>query len=220
MTEQENGLRPLSATEREILEEVTSSWLGHVSEDVEAYLDARGIDATARLTSRLGVVGGDVPPEFRKYTGMLAIPYLDRHGDPLTIRFRCLGEHDHRAQGHGKYLTMKDDPARMYGIRSIFDAGDVIHITEGELDSIVLNRIGLHSVAIPGANAFKRHHRRMLAGFSRIHVWGDPDEAGAEFNKAITRAMRQARPVPIRGGDVTDTFIAGGADALLALLEE
>lgn len=205
-------LRPLSATEKKELERVVTDWQGHLSEEVAGYLAERAIPATSALGHRLGVVGGDVPPEYRRYMGMLAIPYLDRYGSPLTLRFRKL-------RGDGpKYLSMPDDPSRMYNIKALFDAGDDISVCEGELDAVVLNSIGLPAVAIPGANNMKSHHRRMLAGFSRIHVWGDPDEAGVEFNRTVCKALRQARVVKLRDGDVTDTIVAEGADALKALI--
>ncbi|MEU7570356.1 toprim domain-containing protein [Micromonospora sp. NPDC049240] len=149
---------------------------------------------------------------------MLAIPYLDKDGKALSIRFRCMEEHDHRDHFHGKYNTVKDEPARMYNIGSLFRAGDEIHVTEGEFDAVILNKIGLPAVALPGANNFKPRHRRMLAGFSRVWVWGDPDDAGAEFTNKITRALRQAKGVRLRDGDVTDTYLKGGAEALLKIL--
>jgi DNA primase len=151
---------------------------------------------------------------------MIAIPYLDRHGKPLSIRFRCIEEHEHRDLFHGKYNTVKDEPARCFNIRAIFEAGDELHVTEGEFDAVILNKIGLPAVALPGANNFKPRHRRMLAGFSRIWVWGDPDDAGAEFTNKICRSLRQAKGLRLRDGDVTDTYLKGGEEALLAVLGE
>ncbi|WP_411120623.1 hypothetical protein [Streptomyces sp. x-19] len=148
---------------------------------------------------------------------MLAIPYLDRNGQPLTIRFRCLEEHDHRALGHGKYNTIKDDAPRMYGVDSIHAAGDEIHVTEGELDRIILRKVGFHAVAIPGAALWLPRHRRMLAGFSKVWVWSDPDDAGAELNNKVCRALRNAKGIRLRDGDVNETYMQGGAQALYDL---
>ena len=209
-------MRPLSDSQREALEEATSAYQGQLTADVARYLLARGIGREEAVTARLGVVA-DPYPGHGQFRGYLAIPYLDANGSPVQIRFRCLQEHDHRALGHGKYMTVKDDPARMYGIDSIHEAGDEIHVAEGELDRIILrHKLGVHAVAAPGANNWKGRHRRMLAGFSRIWVWGDPDDAGAEFTQRVTRALRQAKGIRLRQGDVTDTYLAGGADALLA----
>ncbi|MCZ4086231.1 MULTISPECIES: toprim domain-containing protein [Streptomyces] len=164
---------------------------------------------------------GDHPfPGHEKYRGMLSIPYLDRNDAPLTIRFRCLQDHDHRTFGHGKYNTIKDDPPRMYGVGSVHKADSVIEVTEGELDRIILEKLGLHAVAIPGASIWQGRHRRMLAGFNRVRIWGDPDDAGAEFTARICRALRSAKGMRLRAGDVTETYVQEGAEALLGLIKE
>jgi len=214
LTERE-PLRPLSVSQLETLEEATRSYQGAVTAPVAKYLHARGIGREEARTSRLGVVA-DPFPGHNMYRGMLAIPYLDRNGNPLTIRFRCLTEgctHDF----HGKYNTVKGDYPRMYGIGSIFEAQDEIHVTEGELDSIILCKLGLPAVAVPGAEMWFGRHRRMLAGFNRVWVWADPDDAGAELANKITRQLRSAKGVRLKA-DVTDTYIAGGADAIFAAL--
>jgi DNA primase len=212
-------LRPLSTSQREALLEATTAYQAAVTPDAARYLLARGIDRQTAHTFRLGVVA-DPAPGHTRFAGMLAIPYLDRHGRPLTLRFRCLTEHEHREHGHGKYTSITGDPVRMFNIGAIHRAGEEIHVAEGELDAIILTRIGLPAVAIPGALLWRAHHRRMLAGFSRVWVWGDPDDAGAEFTAKVTRSLRTAKGVRLRGGDVTDTYLTGGAGALHALIRQ
>ena len=209
-------LQPLSPTQKEMLEEAVSTYQAHITPEVAKYLLDRRIGREEAVTHRLGLVA-DPSPGHEKYRGMLAIPYLDRNGQPLTVRFRCLQEHNHRDYFHGKYNTIAADIPRMYGIGSIHRAGQDIHVTEGELDRIVLCKLGLHAVAIPGANMWFGRHRRMLAGFNRVWVWSDPDDAGAELLGKITRALRSAKAVRLKA-DVTDTYLAGGADALLSLI--
>lgn len=209
-------MRPLSVSQRETLEEATRAYEGALTAEVAQYLHARGLGREEATSARLGVVA-DPFPGHAKYRGMLAIPYLDRNGKPLTIRFRCLQEHNHRDFFHGKYNTLKDDIPRMYGIDSIHQAGDEIHITEGELDRAILRKLGLYAVAAPGANMWAGRHRRMLAGFSKVWVWGDPDEAGAEFSAKICRQLRTAKAVRMRDGDVTETYLQGGADSIFNL---
>lgn len=213
-------LRPLSASQREMVEEAVTSYEAALTRDVGAarYLLGRGFNPEVARTFRLGVVANPEPGHER-FAGMLAIPYLDRNGAPLTVRFRCLQSHNCRDHGHGKYMTIPEDPPRMFNVRAIFEAGDEISVTEGELDAITLCMCGIPAVAIPGAQLWRPHHRRMLAGFSRVWTWGDPDEAGGEFNNRLVRAMRQAKPVRLPNGDVNDTYRAGGADALHALIE-
>lgn len=215
--EEQESLQPLSVSQLETLEEATAAYQAAVTPHAAQYLAARGIDRQVAVTNRLGVVA-DPLPGHERFRGFLAIPYLDKDGQPLTIRFRCLEAHEHRDFGHGKYMSLPDDIPRMYGIDSVHAAADEIHVTEGELDRLVLKRIGLEAVAIPGAHLWKPRHRIMLSGFNRVWVWGDPDDAGADLVNKITRSLVRARGVRLRDGDVTDTYLAGGADALLALL--
>ena len=84
---------------------------------------------------------------------------------------------------------------------------------------MILGQLGLYAVAIPGANAWQGHHRRMLAGFSHIRIWADPDPAGVEFAGKIMQAMRNAKTVKLRSGDVSDTFMHEGAEGLLSLIQ-
>jgi DNA primase len=219
LSEQE-PLRPLSASQREALEEATASYQAAVTADAARYLQARGINQTAAATFRLGVVA-DPLPGHERFRGYLAIPYLDRQGQPLSIRFRCLNDyHVHRDHGHGKYMSITGEPARVYNVAAIHQAGDDIHVAEGEFDAQVLTLAGLPAVAIPGASGWQPHHRRMLAGFSRVWVWGDPDDAGADFTTRVCRALRTAKGVRLRHGDVTDTYLTGGTSALYALISK
>lgn len=211
-------LRPHSASQRETLDEATASYQAAVTANAARYLLARGIDRQTAHMFRLGVVA-DPAPGHARFAGFLAIPYLDRDSRALSLRFRCMQTHEHRDHGHGKYMSVTDEPARMFHIAAIHQADDEIHLCEGELDAVILNRIGLPAVAVPGVNAWRAHHRRMLAGFSKVWVWADPDDAGADLANRVTRALRSAKAVRLRGGDVTDTYLRGGAADLRALID-
>lgn len=219
MSEHER-LRPLSASQREALEEATATYQAAHTAASAAYLLARGIDRETATSFRVGVVGTDPAPGHGRYRGRISIPYLDKDGYPLSMRFRCIENHTCRDFGHGKYLSMVDEPSRVYNIAAVHNADDTIHVCEGEFDAMILTKVGLHAVAIPGVNAWKNHHRRMLAGFSRVWVWADPDDAGADFSQRLTRAMRQAKGVRLRVGDVTEEYLAGGASTLHALISQ
>lgn len=219
MSERE-PLRPLSASQKEALEEAVTSYQAAHTEGSARYLLRRGIDRALADTFRLGVVGPNPFPGHTRFVGWLVIPYLDKAGSPLSLRFRCMQDHEHRDFGHGKYMSMTDEPTRVFNVKAIHDAFDEINVTEGEFDAMILEKFVGPAVAIPGAQAWSNHHRRMLAGFSRINVWGDPDDAGAEFVQKVTRACRNARGVRLHDGDVTDTYKIGGKDALLALLPQ
>ena len=210
-------LRPLSASQRQMLETATSRYQAAVTADVARYLLARGIDRETARTFRLGVVADPVPGHGR-YAGFLAIPYLDAKGRPLSLRFRCMQNHTHRDFGHGKYMSISREPGRMFNVGAIHRADDTIHLCEGELDAIILTLIGLLAVAVPGAESWQPHFRRMLAGFSTVWVWADPDEAGADLTARVTRALRAAKPAELSIGDVGETYLHGGPAALHALI--
>lgn len=222
MTEHE-PLLPLSDSQRESLNEAVTAYEEALTATAARHLQARGVTRETAATFRLGSVREALPGHAR-YLGYLAIPYLDKQGEPVSLRFRCLEDHDHRAYGHGKYMSITDEPARVFNVRAIHEAvlypDGVIHVTEGEFDAITLNQIGLPAVAIPGASGFQPHHRRMLAGFNRVWVWGDPDDAGADFTNRVCRMMRAAKGVRLVGGDVSEMYVQGGAEALLELIDQ
>lgn len=186
--------------------------------DVEAakYLLGRGLTEETVLTARLGVVVDPIPAHDR-YRGWLAIPYLVK-GKPVRIRFRCLAKHDCDDYGHGKYGMATGERVLTYGVDSIHEAANELHVTEGEIDRLTLKQIGFHTIAFPGSGTWAPgRHGRMLAGFNRIYVWGDPDTAGAEFSTKITnRLPRSARAVQLKQGDINETFLAEGPESLIA----
>lgn len=186
------------------------------SEAAEYLLD-RGLTPETINTFRLGVAANPAP-EHRANIGKLSIPYLSAGGHPVSVRFRCIEEHDHRANGHGKYATVSGDPGRLFNVRAIPTAQYEIHLAEGEFDTIMLEQAGLPAVGIPGANNIKPHFYRLLAGFRRVWVWADPDDAGGEMARTITKRLKRAKTVPLKAGDVTETYLAHGAGGLHELI--
>lgn len=213
-------LEPITGDRQRLLGEAISRYTEALHHDVNGaqYLISRGFTRQIAERFRLGVVRGPMAGH-QKYEGMLAIPYLDGLGEPLTVRFRCISEHDHRAYHHGKYNSLPHDPGRLYNVGALHRAEDVVHLTEGEVDAMTLEVCGLPAVALPGAHAFMARHRKMLAGFSRVYVWGDPDDAGSEMVSKVMSSLRQAVPVNLIDGDVNETFIGQGKAGVLSLLE-
>jgi 5S rRNA maturation endonuclease (ribonuclease M5) len=220
-------LQPLSPSQRQMLTEAVEAYRAALADtetalDAWAYLTARDLDVDDMVrTHRLGVVTEPMVGHER-YRGWLAIPYLsagdDRH--PVQLRFRCLQEHDHKALGHGKYATISGERGRMYGVQNIPLATDTISLCEGELDAITLTACGFPAVAVPGASAWQSHYRRMLAGFSKVYVWADPDEAGFKLLDRVMKALPQARPVKLTEGDVNDTYGKHGKTHIQDLVRE
>lgn len=188
----------------------------------DGFLERRGLTADAASTALLGVVA-DPEPGHAWLEGWLSIPYLGYSlaGEEQcwSIRFRCPERHDCSNFGHGKYFGEAGEPTRMFNVRAIQDADDEIHVTEGELDAVTLNMLGLPAVAVPGANNWKPHYSRLLAGFNKVFVWGDPDAKGAEFNSTVLRSVRTSAAVRLSGGDVNETYLSGGYAAIREAME-
>lgn len=218
MTEHE-PLQPLTDSQREMLEEAVTGYQVSLTRAAAEYLVGRGLEPATVRTFRLGVVDDPMPGHERR-RGWLAIPYLDRDGRPLYIRFRRPPELDYD-ESIPKYLGMEGEPIRMFNVGAIHRAETEIHVTEGEFDAMVLSQLGLHAVALPGAVSFAGRHRRMLAGFNKIWVWGDPDDAGADFVNRVMKALPRARGVRLSKdvGDVTDTYLALGAEGIFELFD-
>ena len=219
MQEQEL-LLPVTDSQQETLDEVVKRYSVALTQDVGAvrYLRSRGLNREIVDGNRLGIVR---EPEHGHghLEGWLAIPYLDKKGMPLGIRFRCLRDHDHGVHGGSKYFGLPGEPTRVYNARAIVKAKNEVNVAEGELDCMTLTMIGLDAVGIPGVHNWKPHHKRMLAGFGIIHIWADPDTAGLEFARRVQSDLRHARVVPLQGGDVSETYVKHGAEHLLSLLE-
>lgn len=193
-------MRPLSASLKASLESQTAEFEEHLDLAL-LYLQARGIDQDTAKSFRLGVVGD----KNSKYYGRLAIPSLGLDSAPYNIRFRSLDGSE------PKYLGLPGVETRLFNVRAIHEADDEIHITEGELDAVVLNRLGLRAVGVCGANAWKKHHARMFAGFVRVYVWGDGDDAGSKFSAKVSDTLVSAYRCKVESGlDVTDLYLTSG----------
>ena len=199
------GLQPITDSKLSTLKEAVRRY--HSAAFLaEEWFDARGVSEESRNTFRLGLCEDPIPGH-EQYEGMICIPYLDSIGRVLKVRFR-------RLSGDGpKYMDLPHEHSRMFNTKAILNADRELHATEGEIDAIILEQLGYHAVALPGATQWQKHHPKMLAGFERIYAWGDPDSAGAEFNERILTSMRQAQAVKLNE-DVNDLFLSAGAEGV------
>jgi DNA primase len=214
-------LLPVPASQVRAMTEAVSQYESQITGTAAQYLANRGIDQATAQTFRLGVVGEAYSAEHVRYQGMLAIPYLghpakDEPEEVWAIRFHCFQKHEHMY--HGKYNTMKGDTPRLFYTRHLYGSGSTIHLTEGEFDAMILNKLGMPAMAVPGAHSWQMRHSEALRGFSRIYLWADPDEAGAELATTVSRSLRQTVIVRL-AQDVTDTYKDGGANAIREALE-
>ncbi len=189
----------------------------------DEFLAKRGLgsDSVASIvdTFRLGYVH-DPLPGHAMYRGWLAIPYLRRSatGDwsVVSIRFRCLTEHEH--QGHGKYMTTTGDRPRLFNTPALLTATDQIAICEGELDTITAAACGLDAVGVPGVDSWQKHYTPAFLGYDSVLILADADDAGQglRFAERVAGELPNARIVPmVEGHDVNSMVMEKGKRSLL-----
>jgi len=106
----------------------------------------------------------------------------------VNIRFRCLNdEHDHKAEGHGKYESLPGSGTWLYNTNALLKDSDSVGLIEGEIDAITSDLCGLPTVGAPGAQTWRPYMALPLLGYKQVIVIGDGDDAGKDFvNKAVT----------------------------------
>ena len=218
-------MRPLQASVLESLEKATSLFhdalrQGGGGPAVE-YLARRGIDPASPEGGavvdkfRLGYVATDDVPGFERFAGRLAIPNICASGHVVHMKFRALDPDDDR-----KYDAVSL-PQRLFNLRALNEAGPVLWLTEGELDAITLELLGVPAVAIPGSNNWQPHHARVLEGFERLVLIQDDDDAGenlADRLRSTELPLLVAKP-PAPHKDINAAFAAGDVERLRELIE-
>lgn len=212
----------LTSKARELMERATATYQADVVE-AKDFLLARGIDGATAKRFRLGVVKNPIIGH-EQYTNRLAIPYITPSG-VVDIRFRCIQNHDCKENKHGKYMSQPGHRARLYNTTSIMTADDTIAITEGEMDAIILNMIGIPAVGVPGAQAWNmEYYTRIFQDFTNVFVFGDGDEAGFKFARTVAATVEDATIIDVPTGfDVNDLYLTEGKEGILkrvGLLEE
>lgn len=189
---------------------------------VMGYLTDRGIGRETALAARLGAVVSPEPGH-ELATGRLAIPYINKLG-VIGMKFRCVLGHDCKAEGCPKYVCPVGQDVYLYGVLDADEDADTLHLTEGELDRLVLCQVlGEPAVGLPGVNTWEPHHGWHFKGWSRVLSWADGDKAGQDMNKRLRKEVQNFEAVSMPSGhDVNSLFLEQGADAIkrLAGLEE
>lgn len=200
----------------EFLERATTAYHATVA-DAADYLKARGINGEIAVAARLGYVR-DPLPGHENYRGRLAIPYITANGRVTDIRFRCAQAHDCKELGHPKYLSQPGHSPRLYNTVIWDSAENIIALTEGELDALILtHRVGIPAIGVSGVQAWKTLYRHAFEDFEEVLVFGDGDDAGRDWAGVVCNDLENATPVHMPDGmDVTDVFLASGAEELLA----
>jgi DNA primase len=191
------------------------------------YLEGRALGPDSAAQHRLGYAGNTGITGLEQFTNHLAIPYLSVDGHVVAIKFRNLGEGIRYGQPTGQ-------KARLFNVSAFERADDYIVVTEGEIDAISLDSLGIPAVGVTGINSFKPHHARLFEGFARVIVFKDddvPKPVPGRKNEDGSPVMRIASdelvatlreyelPVSVvkapGGKDVNDALVAGLGDELV-----
>lgn len=207
-----------------------------------AYLEARGIDLEYARQCGLGVVSGedDLTRVMPGLKGRLAIPYLTPAG-PRQMSFRCIKDHNCKEVPHAKYLPFpgmtdaeKRQSKRLYFVLSYQTAGATMCLTEGEIDALTLNMLGIPAMGVPGAENWQSHWTAVFEDFSSILVFRDGDvekvkpdgsivkPASDKFVSTIIKHLgSKVRVIKLPDGeDVNSVYVKEGYDALLGYMRK
>lgn len=219
----------LDAEQRQSLAEACELFQNQMTQEALSYLNGRGIDSATSREFSLGLVGEEVPPEYRAYRGRIAIPVLKRIGC-TGFSFRCIENHSCKEEGHPKYLTK--GPQQLFNTKDLENHDRVIAISEGQFDCIILSGVlGIPCCGVPGVQSWKSHPWwvSLFSGFRRVLLFADNDSGkqrnyGSELGEAILSSLPQCEvlhlPEPEEGKDkvdVTDAFLTYGPEYLLNL---
>lgn len=213
--------RPLSAGQKKSLASAAEMYHEQLDDQALEYLGARGL-LPGIETLQLGVVRS-ARPEHSMMVGRLAIPFIGPKNNIYDIRFRCMDPHDHKDSEVRcpKYLGLDGVETRIYNAKALVAPTDYIMITEGELDAATLTVCGWPAIGLPGANSWKKHYPRLLAGFSRVVLVADGDDAGHKLASTFRRAIPSSGRVILcgQGLDVNEIYIREGREGLVELLK-
>lgn len=213
----------LSREQRQYLERAWETYSRNLG-DAEGWLAGRGLDLEFAASRGLGVVR-DPLPGHEPATGYLAIPYLTRIG-PVNFNFRCIQDHNCKEiPKHSKYYKRKHSPVNLYGVMSIAQAEDWIVVTEGEIDAMTWQQIGVPALAVPGAENWKEHWANLLEDFSRVYLAEDGDNAGKDLWIAMSEHIDQGNTMVVRmrmpdGEDTNSMYLKHGKDYLLGRIKK
>ena len=176
---------------------------------VEEYLASRGLLLDDARAAFLGYVNEPLPGH-EQFRGRLCIPYVTPSG-VVDLRFRSIGP------AEPKYLGLPAAKTRMYNTQAILKAQDAIAVCEGEIDTLTLfYRVGIPTVGVPGAQAWKAHYKRLLQDFETVYVFSDGDQAGQDFARHLARELQGVVALAMpEGEDVNSMYLQFGKDYFL-----
>jgi DNA primase len=107
----------------------------------------------------------------------------------------------------------------LFNVVATDSTADTIHLTEGELDALVLAEVlGEPVVGIPGAAKWARHWVFHFQSFRRVLLWPDGDKAGRDMANRVRKELPQIDVVQMPSGhDVNSVYSELGPETLRGL---
>ncbi len=187
------------------------------------FLKSRKITGETAQSFHLGFVAEPYVDDHKHMVGRLAIPNItvDPSGREIVVdlKFRLLEE---EKSGSPKFLSPpKAGPVRLYNLRALRSARNVLAVTEGQSDCWTVSQAGIPAIAVPGVGNWgepSSYRKRILSGFSRVILCRDSDDAGKGLERALNEVdgLEVCNPGPFK--DVSEFFIERGEDALRQLI--
>lgn len=152
----------------------------------------------------------------------IEIPIFDIRGKLLYRKYRIDPFSEIQIP---KYKYDAGGMSALYNVHTIAGLQDqTIFITEGELDSLVLNSFGFYAVSsTSGSATFKPEWAEVLRG-NKVYIVYDRDDAGLrgalKVNKMVDWAKIILLPKDTQGKDVTDYFKTHTVKDFIELVEK
>lgn len=213
----------LSKEQRQYLERAWETYSPHLG-DAEEWLAGRGLDLEFAASRGLGVVTNPLPGH-EPAAGYLAIPYLTNAG-PVNFEFRCIQSHNCKeVPNHTKYFRRKGSGVNIYGVQAVAWATDWVVVTEGAIDALTWQQIGVPALGVPGAENWKDYWANLLEDFSRVYLAEDGDSAGKDLWIAMSEHVDQSNTMVVRmrmpdGEDSNSMYLKHGKDYLLGRIKK
>ena len=158
-----------------------------------------------------------LPPEFLTGLGLteftyqgqrrVCIPYLDRGGVELAVRYRLALE------GDSRFRWKKGSKPQPYGLQRLADAerSGYVVLVEGESDCHTLWSHGVPAVGVPGASSWREEWADHLDAVPVVYVVVEPDAGGEAVMRWLqdSRIRERVRLVSLREAtDVSELYLA------------
>lgn len=200
----------------------------------EEYLNARGLGEGA-VRWLPGYVGDSVKVGHEQYRDHLVIPYLRPAGPKYvaTIRFRCIKDSHIRdidgtyfflkgqKEQHGlcpKYQSLPMDSPRLYNTSALVTPSPYVAIAEGEFSAWAVELDGIPATALQGVGAWKESFGKAFAGYEKVFILGDGDDAGKKMTEKLVNTLPNGVPIELPEGSDPDSLRREYGDGVIRRL--